>query len=70
MGDSWTVYTKDGCPYCEKAVEKLKSTGSVKVKRGETHADEIAKKLAGHSHPTWPKIFKPDGTFLGGYSDL
>lgn len=74
FSESYTVYTKDGCPHCKSAVEYIKSKGlSVTPKRGEVYQDEIDIKLkkAGRSDfRTWPKVFAPDGSFIGGNQDL
>jgi glutaredoxin 3 len=70
----YTVYTLDGCPYCEKAVALLESKGlAVKALRGESNKGKVAsemKRVGRVDYNTWPKIFSPDGSFIGGYVDL
>lgn len=69
----WTVYTKEGCPYCEKAVALLKEKGKkVIVKEGAKNmklVEKEMKRVGREEFKTWPKIFK-GRKFIGGYSDL
>jgi glutaredoxin len=66
--DSWEVYTKDGCGYCEKAKKALAGRPNVRIIRGEGNM-ELQQRMSGINFVTWPKIFL-NGKFLGGYSDL
>lgn len=72
-GENWIVYTLDGCPYCQKVIELLKSKGiSPRVQRGEDSSDEIKVKLdlnGRGDYKTWPKVFK-GSSFVGGYKDV
>jgi glutaredoxin len=70
--DSWLIYAKDGCPYCEKAKNLLKNKNQkVEVINGVNNPD-VDKKMTeiGRSdYKTWPKIFR-NGEFIGGFVDL
>ena len=73
----WCLIVKEGCPYCKKAEDYLRSKQqSFLSLTALTHAD--AKKYeASHdllspvSYKTFPRVFCPQSReFLGGYSDL
>jgi glutaredoxin len=74
MSGKWIVYTKDGCPYCTEAIEFLKNKGqSVDARRGEECQKEIVEKLSKTDRPnysSWPRVFNPQGQFVGGNGDL
>lgn len=76
-GKSWVIYTKKGCPYCEKAKDLLETrkTGRLLVVNGVINGkpiqeiNEIMKDIGKEDFKTWPKIFF-NGKFIGGYTDL
>jgi glutaredoxin len=62
----------NGCPWCEKAEELLRSKGkNYDSIPGVENPDVIEKmKKAGRlDYKYWPKIFH-NNKFIGGYSDL
>ena len=79
-GDAWVVYTLEGCPHCENAKALLDEKGLVytehTLKRGEKDTvidkqlEKAMEKVNRTDFKTFPRIFKPDGTFIGGNSDL
>lgn len=65
-----SIYTKDYCPYCKKAVALLQSKNVAFNEIDVTHDDAIfeeVKKLTGSD--TVPQIFI-HGEFIGGCDDL
>ena len=66
---NFTVYSKDGCPYCSKVVEVLKLTGlkHVVYKLGE-HFDRDAFYGQFGEGSTFPQVVI-DGTNLGGCTE-
>lgn len=72
----WTVYTKDGCPFCEKAKDLLRTLGEtyeeVNIKHYEYREDLFSQlDYMGIEKPwTLPQIWGPDGYIPGGYEGL
>jgi len=70
---NWVIYKKDGCPACSSALDKFKNAGiSPEVIDGPSN-EHLWKNTAvkdGTPWKTWPKIYNPDGKFIGGNSDL
>ena len=66
---NFTVYSKDGCPYCSKVVEVLKFSGlkHVVYKLGE-HFDRKAFYGQFGEGSTFPQVVI-DGTNLGGCTE-
>ena len=66
---NFTVYSKDGCPYCSKVVEVLKLSGlqHVVYKLGE-HFDRKAFYGQFGEGSTFPQVVI-DGTNLGGCTE-
>jgi glutaredoxin len=68
----WEVYTLEGCPYCEKAVNLLnKNKQIVKVKefaKLTPKQKEVVNKRQGRDFQTFPRIFNKE--FVGGFTDL
>ncbi len=66
---NFTVYSRDGCPYCSKVVEVLKLTGlkHVVYKLGE-HFDRDAFYGQFGEGSTFPQVVI-DGTNLGGCTE-
>ena len=72
----FTVYGRAGCPYCDRTVELLKTSGErfkyfqrerLEASRYQFHED-LAKYI-GNYGKTFPLIFY-NGKFIGGYSEL
>lgn len=77
----YTVYTKSGCPFCDKALTALQGVSFAKdvewvsadaylvdpgLKEAFLRAIEA---FAGEKWRTFPMVFH-DGRFVGGYTDL
>jgi len=69
------MYTKEGCPYCERAKEflilykpKIKEYDSLSDKERDKIQQRIIKQT-GKEYSMYPKIFI-NNNFIGGYSDL
>ena len=69
MDNNFTVYSKDGCPYCSKVVEVLELTG---LKHVVYKLDEDFNKDAFYGQfgqgSTFPQVVI-DGTNLGGCTE-
>jgi glutaredoxin len=74
-GKGFTIYSKSGCPYCDKAKKLLDDDTLTVIDCDPYLIDtkekflEFIKILSNKDHKTFPIIFK-DNTFIGGYSDL
>lgn len=68
----WVVITRDQCNFCDTAKALLKGQGlpytEYNVQTGSSKWVLTLIKQAGHT--TVPQIFKPDGSHLGGYTEL
>jgi ribonucleoside-diphosphate reductase alpha subunit len=67
----WTVYSKDGCPYCEKAIKLLEENNEnlnvVKcLTRDDVASDHVSAVI---DHKTFPMIFL-NNNFIGGCDKL
>ncbi len=69
MDNNFTVYSKDGCPYCSKVVEVLELTGlkHVVYKLNEDFNKEAFYGQFGQGS-TFPQVVI-DGTNLGGCTE-
>ena len=71
----YTIYSKSGCPYCDKAKALLKIDNPITINCDDYLVDkkeeflQFIKDLSQKEHKTFPMIFK-DSNFIGGYSDL
>ena len=70
----WTVYTKEGCPFCKNVIEELNKNHIVfktKPKENENNKKEVEDKLKALNieYTTWPRVFDNKGNFIGGYND-
>jgi glutaredoxin len=66
----WTIYSKDNCPYCDKAKFELQHEAEVEVKNISTNPDYLTELM--EKNPvarTMPQIFKDD-KLIGGYDQL
>jgi glutaredoxin len=71
----WTIYTKNGCPYCTQAIKLLTEKGLefIQIDREELGIpaiDEICAKAGKPELKTWPRIIDPNGVCIGGNGDL
>jgi hypothetical protein len=66
-----TVYSKNNCPYCEKA-KHLLTTKGIEFKTVMIDEDPEAREwLIGQGHRSAPQIYLGDGLFVeGGYQGL
>lgn len=64
------VISANGCKWCERAIEELKSAGAEYevIRLEEDPMIRSFCKLAGLK--TVPQIFGPNGEYIGGYVDL
>lgn len=71
----YTIYSKSGCPYCDKAKSVLKNDNfnvidcDLYLVDNKEEFLQFIKELAQKEHRTFPMIFH-NNTFIGGYSDL
>lgn len=65
-----TLYTKNYCPYCNRAKEYFRSRGIAYEEIDVTDKPDLYAELKQRTqHMTVPQIFI-DGVFIGGYTDL
>ena len=72
-GIYWTVYTKEGCSYCEKTLTLLDNNNeeyqtilcTSKNDLSKDHLNTLSK-----DHSTFPMIFLNEKGFVGGYNEL
>ena len=66
----WTIFSKDQCPYCDKAKFALRDETDVTVKNISDNPDYFTElKELNPAARTMPQIFK-DGKLVGGYDQL
>ena len=71
----YTIYTKNGCAYCNLAKQLLNKYNPTIIDCNELYLDnktEFFETMHGYTkkiHKTFPLIFK-DGIFIGGYSEI
>ena len=76
MGSEWTVLTKMGCGFCDKAKSLLRGKGQpyaeVACADGEELRQELVARSAAIPDPlTFPQIFEPSGALVaGGFAGL
>jgi glutaredoxin len=66
----WTIYSKNNCPYCDKAKFELQHEAEVEVKNISTNPDYLTELM--EKNPvarTMPQIFKDD-KLIGGYDQI
>ena len=73
----WKIYSKNGCSFCEKAENFMKEKNYIYDYTDfsllpDIQQDEILKNIEKQrpGFETFPRIFDPEGYFVGGYSDL
>ena len=68
----WVVISRDQCNFCDTAKKLLKGKGypftEYNLQSGSSKWLLTLIKEAGYT--TVPQIFKPDGTHVGGYTEL
>jgi len=67
---NWLIYSKDHCPYCDKAKFALKDEDNVEVKNISENIDwftELREKNP--AARTMPQIYRDD-QLIGGYDQL
>ena len=66
----WVIFSKDQCPYCDKAKFRLKDEADVTVKNISENAEYLTElRTLNPAARTMPQIFK-DGELIGGYDQL
>ena len=71
----YTIYTKNGCAYCNLAKQLLHKYEPTIIDCNELYLDnktEFFEKMQGYTkkiHKTFPLIFQ-DGRFIGGYIEI
>ena len=66
----WTIYSKNQCPYCDKAKFALKDEANVTVKNISENSDFFTELMElNPAARTMPQIFR-DGKLVGGYDQL
>lgn len=69
----FVIYTKDGCPYCDKAFRLLESYGFSYTEVNVTKNEESLGLLKGAGLKTVPQIFTVLGEkseYIGGFVEL
>lgn len=68
----WVIITRDQCNFCDSAKALLKGDNKQYVEYNVQSPSSkwllTLIKQAGYT--TVPQIFKPDGTYVGGYTEL
>ena len=67
MEEAYTIYSKDGCGYCDRAKAAI-------LERGERYTEfklpkEEVQRLVGRPVATYPVILY-NGQYIGGYQEL
>ena len=66
----WVIFSKDQCPYCDKAKFRLKDEPNVTVKNISENVEYFTElRELNPAARTMPQIFK-DGELIGGYDQL
>ena len=66
----WTIYSKDQCPYCDKAKFALRDEPNVEVKNINDDPDYFTELMElNPAARTMPQIFR-DGKLIGGFDQL
>jgi len=71
----YTIYTKEGCDYCDMAKAELRrlkmNYQEVLVTSGSASFDEVLKRSNKTVvNLTFPQVFNSEGNHIGGYLDL
>lgn len=66
----WTIYSKNQCPYCDKAKFALRDEPNLEVKNISEDQSYLAELMElNPAARTMPQIFR-DGQLIGGFSQL
>ena len=66
----WVIYSKNQCPYCDKAKFALKEEENVTVKNINENPDFFTELMElNPAARTMPQVYK-DGELIGGYDAL
>lgn len=66
----WTIYSKNQCPYCDKAKFALKDEANVVVKNISEEPNYLTELMEKNPNArTMPQIFRDD-QLIGGYDQL
>lgn len=66
----WLIYSKDQCPYCDKAKFALKDEADVEVKNISENMDYFTElRQKNPAARTMPQIYRDD-QLIGGYDQL
>ena len=66
----WVIITRDQCNFCDVAKELLKHKGYIEYNIQSESSKWLLHLLKRSSITTVPQIFEPDGTYVGGYTEL
>lgn len=67
---TWTIYSKNNCPYCEKAKFELQHEAEVQVKNINEDPEFFTELMEKNPNArTMPQIYKDD-QLIGGYDQL
>ena len=68
--NQWTIYSKNQCPYCDKAKFALRDEPDVTVKNISENSEFFTELMElNPAARTMPQIFR-DGKLIGGYDQL
>ena len=66
----WTIYSKNQCPYCDKAKFALRDEPNVEVKNINDDPDYFTELMKlNPAARTMPQVFR-DGKLIGGFDQL
>lgn len=66
----WIVITRNQCNFCDVAKELLKDKGYIEYNIQSDSSKWLLHLLKRSSITTVPQIFEPDGTYVGGCTEL
>lgn len=68
----WVIVTRDQCNFCDTAKAMMKGAGIPYVEYNVQSSSSkwVLTLLKMSGLTTVPQIFKPDGTLIGGYTEL
>ena len=68
----WVIITQDGCSYCDKVKELLleKEQNHFSYNLSSSSNKWLLTLMKKANLKTVPQVFKPDGSLVGGYTEL
>lgn len=68
----WVVITRDQCNFCDSAKALLKGSNKQYIEYNVQSPSSkwVLTLIKQAGYKTVPQIFKPDGTYVGGYTEL